>query len=346
MYEYPVNIDKYFSKLFTVSPKDHTMGASLKKYLDIKIPSDLNNQLFSKIIVWGNFNRKLGISKKEKTNKIFNYMRPTAHIDGEVAYINCFPGFDYVFHYGNIIKSYFALEGKNVMVTHILPTEQDCWEAIEKSNLKDIPKVDTVVMGYVENHQFISKESEWNGKDNFLWKHIHTISGDAILLGCKHTYWGEIAGRIVMYLAQLGVKRIIYSGKLGTLNPELHPNTTIATGCSSILPNGKKIQWKNVFKNISCPYVTHGSHITVPSVLQETKKWLGVNKGQYVFVDPEIGHMAYASKKCRIEYSYIHIISDNLSAKYQHDLSNERTKEVLNNRTQLYSKIGDLILGI
>ena len=165
-------------------------------------------------------------------------------------------------------------------------------------------------------------------------------------MGCKHTYWGEIAGRIVKFLAKNGVKRIIYSGKLGTLNSKLIPNQTIATGNSSILPNGRIIEWKNLFDEIVDFQVFKGVHITVPSVLQETKTWLNENKSSVDFVDPEIGHMALSAYESGIEFSYLHIVSDNLSVKFETDLSNERRTDVIENRKNLCKKIGNMILKL
>lgn len=54
-------------------------------------------------------------------------------------------------------------------------------------------------MGYVEGLDFLSDDKEWKGRGNFLYKQIKIKSGNAILLGCKHTYWGEIAGRIISF---------------------------------------------------------------------------------------------------------------------------------------------------
>ena len=344
-YCYPIDNFDYFSSLLGIISDDHTMGISLKKYLEIKIPSTLSNLNYNRVVVRGNFERSKGLSSKEKRDKLFNYMRPSAYIQKDIAYVNCYPGIDYVFHYGNIIKSYFKLKNISIKVEHRLPTDVECWRAIIESELQNVPIVHTVIMGYVEGLQFISGDNKWNGSGNFLWKRTKTKSGDAILLGCKHTYWGEIAGRIVAFLLQSGVKRIIYSGKLGTLNSVLEPNKVIATGNNSTLPNGKKIIWENIFDKINDNQVIHGNHITVPSVLQETKIWLSKSKNDFDFVDPEIGHMANAASINKGEFSYFHIVSDNLSAKYDYDLSNERKIEVLNNRKILFRKIGNAIIN-
>ncbi|MDO4170570.1 MAG: hypothetical protein Q4D45_11815 [Lachnospiraceae bacterium] len=201
-------------------------------------------------------------------------------------------------------------------------------------------------MGYVEGLDFLSSDITWQRSGNFFYKTFKTKSGTALLLGCTHTFWGEIAGRIVAYLAEMGVKRIIYSGKLGTLNPDLIPNQSLATGNLSILPNGQVVIWKNLFENIHHKKIYHGVHITIPSVLQENINWALTQKETISFVDPEIGHMAYAAQTSGVEYSYLHIISDNLCRKYQYDLSNERENNVIAHRQILLKIIGQAIIEL
>lgn len=348
MYRYPINDNSCFSTLLAINPLEHSMGSSLKRYLEIKVHPLFYGRNFDKIIVRNNFDRKSGISNKEKSNKLFNYIRPTAAIEDSTLYINCFPGIDYVFHYGNILKSYASLTNRSIDVIPCLPTDEECWNVISESELKYVPKVHTVIMGYVEGLQWISDEFNWNEVGFYAWKNVSLATNKAILLGCKHTYWGEIAGRIVSYLALNGVKRIIYSGKLGTLKSNIEPNISIATGNTSILPNGEIIRWNNIFDNIvdTNTRVYRGIHITVPSVLQETTLWLDQNINNADFVDPEIGHMALAALNNNIQFSYFHVVSDNLSKKYEADLSNERQRGVIEKREELYRKIGLIIRDI
>lgn len=340
MYDYPIT-PQLFEGLVQIDPVQHSMGESLETYLKLKIHPYLTSQKFDKIKIIGKFDRTTGISANEKTGKLFNWIRPTAFIDEHILELRCFPGQDYVYHYANIVKTFMSAYSKdNTPISYDIPTEEECWQALKNSGLDNIPKVKTVVMGYVEGLEFLSMDQNWQGQKHFLYKRI---SEDAILLGCQHTYWGEIAGRIVVYLSMLGVRKIIYSGKLGTLNASITPNTLIATGNTSILPNGEIITWKNIFGSIHDPLLSNGIHITLPSVLQETKDWVEHNKTNAAYVDPEIGHMAYAAKQQNIRFSYLHIISDNLSMKYEHDLSNERDASVLEKRKILLNRIGDWI---
>jgi hypothetical protein len=72
-----------------------------------------------------------------------------------------------------------------------------------------------------------------------------------------------------------------------------------------------------------------GAHITLPSVLLETKRWVKEQGIRYDFVDPEIGHFAVAAERSSIRFSYLHLISDNLVRRYSEDLSNEREEIIL-----------------
>jgi len=322
------------------------MNDSLLPYLELKIHPLLQFSTIKEVDVIGDFNRSEGISWKEKQGKLFNFMRPTVIVQGEYARVHCFPGWDYVFHFSNIIKSFYSISNLHTQVNCILPTEQECWRGIESSSLQKLPFIDTIIMGNVEGISFISADEHWQGQGEFLWKICQIRSGSAILLGCKHTYWGEIAGRIVSYLSQRGAQRIIYSGKLGSLDPLHIPNQSLATGDVSLLPNGTSVNWHNMFNNLTDERVNYGTHITVPSVLQETVSWIQTQTTKTKFVDPEIGHMAQAAAKSGIEFAYLHTISDNLARKYLFDLSNERRDQVLTDRRKLYQFIGNAILNL
>ena len=343
MYSYPFPSDNNYFLPFATSPDLHSMGNSLLPYLKMKINSFIDFKKINQIKVLGCFDRESGISANEKDGKQFNFMRPTVQIIGQNAEIRCFPGIDYIFHYSNIYSTFSNLYENHIDIISEIPTEEQCWNEICSSSLCNIPKVDTVVMGYVEGLDFLSSDRVWNGKGNFLYKRIKIKSGDAILLGCKHTYWGEIAGRIVTFLSLLDVKKIIYSGKLGTLNASFAPNEIIATGNASLLPNGEIITWENMFETASNENIRRGRHVTIPSVLQETIQWVKNKNQEYSFVDPEIGHMAYAAQIAKIKFSYLHVVSDNLSNKYSFDLSNERKNVVKDKRKNLMRIIGQEI---
>ena len=327
----------------TATYDNHSMGKSLKKYIEIKISNILLSNQISNIIVVGNYDRTQGILEKEKNDKLFNFKRPTITVDNDTAIVNCYPGIDYVYHYASLIKTYLQLLNCDKNVNVLFPTQEDIQREIEKSNLKNVPMCKTAILGYVVGFDYLSSDTRWNGDGDFQWKNIND---DKILIGCKHSYWGDISGHVVSYLAHMGFERIIYIGKLGTLNDYYIPNETIATGSKSVFLDGSDIQWNNIFEQFNSPEIKDGIHYTLPSIIQETNDWVIKNKEKVDFVDPEIGHMAKSAKNNNIEFSYMHIISDNLVQKYPEDLSNERKQEILVKRKRLIKVIGNCISQI
>ena len=80
------------------------------------------------------------------------------------------------------------------------------------------------------------------------------------------------------------------------------------------------------FENINQNHnsVIEGVHITCPSVVDETRDYIRKNSILGIFIDPEIGHMAKACNESKIQFSYLHIISDNVAKLHKQNLSNER----------------------
>ena len=164
-----------------------------------------------------------------------------------------------------------------------------------------------------------------------------------LYLGYLHSIWGDVASRVVSRLAALGARRVVYVGKVGSLDPQIAPNTCLATGNSSVLA-GLQVRWQDFFGDLAIaqPDVRSGAHVTSPSVLLEDKTWLARNPGGR-FVDPEIGYMARASHAAGIEFGFLHIISNNLARPYPDDLSNERLSTVIEQRAQLLGRIHEII---
>ncbi len=83
-------------KLYGVSPVDpyrHTMNYDrLLRYLEMKVHHLVDERRWARIRVVGDYDRDCVISRKEKTDKPFNWQRPTACRDGDDLVIKCFPG--------------------------------------------------------------------------------------------------------------------------------------------------------------------------------------------------------------------------------------------------------------
>lgn len=326
-----------------LNPQDHTMGKSLFNYLDMKIHYLLKEREFKNIWVIGDADRSTGIPNYEKNDKLFNWQRPTAEIRGDDLVIRAFPGREYIKHYATLIATYFAIQEKEWRhVRYVLPDETTAWEALTSSNLKEVPKGDVAIIGYGLENLINDDNIQWEGEGIFSWVKKNIGDKTVIFIGGRHSYWGDIAGRIVKLLARQGFKQVIYVGKVGGMNSRGIPNQTLATGDTSFV-DGETIHWNNLFDFAKKDKdVVFGEHYTIPSVLNETKEWLNNNKN-YAFVDNEIGFMAKAALSESIEFSYLHIISDNLHGGYEEDLTNERSLDAKQHRLRLLEKARNLI---
>lgn len=328
----------------SVLASTHTMGSSLIRYLALKVHPVIRDLGISSVNVMPLYDRVTGISPEEKPRKLFNFIRPTAiRRDESSVELRCFPGKDYLFHFGNVVASYVSNTNRFVAVRCVVPGVIKCWEAIRETGIADIPSGRVAIMGYVEGLDGMSPDSKWSGLGGFRWKRFCHSVPECYLIGCRHTYWGEIAGRVVTLLAEKGYQYVIYSGKLGSLDDDDEPNRILATSSCSILPDGRQVEWENLFEGNASSALRGGGHVTVPSVLQETVGWRESVRSTARFVDPEIGHMALAAQEANIAFSILHIVSDNLSRKFAHDLSNERLEKVRSSRRTLYTEIRRVI---
>lgn len=310
----------------------HTMGSSLLRYLEMKVHEAILTTPHDLLIVRGWYDRSQShISRKEKKDKLFNWQRPTTNFHKNTLYLNTYPSMDYVRHYAALVATYLQLTGKNPVVRYILPSEQECWMPLLSSCLSQIPVTDIAIIGY--GLSFLGT-SDWQGTSPFKFQTIRTRNAQATLIGCEHSIWGDAGGRVVAALMHQGYKKVVYIGKLGSLVPEHAPNTLLATGSCSYLQD-EFITWDNIFASLKDEDIIHGTHYCCPSVVYETTQWKEETAKNFTFVDPEIGQMAKYAQAAGGQFSYLHIISDNLAKKYTADLSNERQREVLLKRKNL-----------
>ncbi|MAG60161.1 hypothetical protein CL619_00085 [archaeon] len=317
----------------------HTMEDGLYKYLEIKMHQKIREHDYKKIIVIGEFNRReaVSISNFEKNDKQFNWQRPTCLELDDTLLVLCAPGLDYVQHYASLISSYLALQNrKSDHVRYVLPTVKKKETFIEESNLSSIKTSDVVILGTGLEQLFGA--TGWNVEGgSFGYKQIKIDDNAATVIGCKFSYWGDISRSVVKQLAKQGVKKVIYSGKLGGMKASMRPNRQLATGDKSFV-EGKIVGWNNIFAGLDDETIVEGLHYTSPSIMFEDKEWLALNL-KYGFVDPEIGQMALAANEAGIEFSYLHVISNNLAELHPEDLSNERNERVQRKRELLYQRI-------
>ncbi len=109
--------------------------------------------------------------------------------------------------------------------------------------------------------------------------------------------------------------------------------------------NGKSIKWDNIFQDeiLSFTNIVIGNHVTCPSVIEETKETISLFQKFGIFIDPEIGHMARACNESGKQFSYLHIVSDNVVIPRNENLSNERDLNIPKKRKELFLQIGKII---
>lgn len=73
-----------------VTVDTHTMGASLPRYLGMKVHPLVDSSSWTKLVVVGQHDRNESVIGREKTDKPFNWQRPTAKRVGEDLHIRCF----------------------------------------------------------------------------------------------------------------------------------------------------------------------------------------------------------------------------------------------------------------
>ncbi|GAA1022116.1 hypothetical protein Aple_064720 [Acrocarpospora pleiomorpha] len=331
--------------LLGASPVDfyrHTMSVpSLRRYLEIKVHHLIQDHDWARIRVIGDYDRTSVISTNEKNDKLFNWQRPTAEFNAEALTVKCFPGVDYVHHYALIIATYLNIVGRyRGQVDYELPDESLCEASVARLNV-DPSTDDLVVLGWGLGR--FAGGTQWTPGHGYAWKRAEVEGRRVLYLGYLHSIWGDVAGRVVSRLAALGARRVVYVGKVGSLDSHIAPNTSLATGNSSVMAEGR-VSWRDFFDDLAIgqPDTCSGVHVTSPSILLEGENWLAGQHG-HRFVDPEIGHMGRAAHAADIEFGFLHVISNNLAHAYPVDLSNERLATVVERRTHLLDRIHEII---
>ncbi|WP_404501964.1 hypothetical protein [Arthrobacter sp. GAS37] len=308
----------------------------------MKIHSALLASSWKHIRVEGGYERAALISTTEKSDKMFNWQRPTAISTSHELVLKCFPGKDYVLHYGLIVATYLAMTGRNdEHVSMMIPRSDAAAEALRAIDF-EAGDVDLTVVGW--GLPAFTGPNGWSSGNGFMWKKDMLGKHRVLFVGFLHSIWGDVAGSAVTRLAECGAKRVVYVGKVGSLDPAVEPNKHLATGSTTVL-EGETLEWDDFFAGV--PHSSNtisGLHVSSPSILLETKPWLnGLDRGD--FVDPEIGHMGRAAARANIEYGYLHVISNNLARERDEDLSNERRAAIVDKRKVLLDQIRDTIIS-
>lgn len=99
----------------TATVETHTMGTSLHRYLEFKMHQAIRERRYDGITVVGAYTRTSPseIFQGEKLDKSFNGQRPTALVVGNELQIQCFPGYNHVEHYAELIATYLEIQQRN-----------------------------------------------------------------------------------------------------------------------------------------------------------------------------------------------------------------------------------------
>ncbi|PWY83108.1 hypothetical protein BO94DRAFT_599582 [Aspergillus sclerotioniger CBS 115572] len=301
------------------------MYESLSPYVSDRTPTLVSSRIWPRIIVRGHQDVLICGANNEDTS--FDRQRTTAKmIDSETLEICCFPGKDHVHHYALLIAYHLALNDiqQSSVIECNLPTKVDTMGVIEQSNLRSMGKVDTVVLGCVEDLVVPTDEQDqWETGTStanrlFAWKLFRRREGGVVsFLTCLFRPWGDILDTVVRALRHLNdVSCVLYTGKAGSLRPDDIPNDMLVTGDISYVA-GKRVTWDNVLEPaISAARtskVCRGINVTVMSPLVETDAWLNEWNGRADWVDCEVGHAAEACHVSQMRFGYLNLISDNVA---------------------------------
>lgn len=323
-------------------PAAHTMGQRLRRYVASRVHHAIDSEQYRSIRVIGSYDRSAQASETEKRGKRENWQRPTASRRADELMIHCFPGLDYVFHYGSLIATHLGLTGRDPGIVELVPpTFADCLAQIRCGGFDRLDRSELVIVG--AGLETVYPGAQWRDLGTFYASRERDRSVTWLIV--KHSFWGDIARALLLHLHELGFHKFIFIGKLGSLRPGHVPNETLATGSSSNV-EGTIISWSNLVETVTAANLYRGHHVTLPSVLQETCTWRESLPADCCFVDPEIGRFAQAAQETGAGFGYLHLVSDNVAASYAEDLSNERELGIPDKRKELYRNIAHLLEAV
>lgn len=290
------------------TPFEHTMSKKLDRYVESKVHYNFDvtkNPTFTTTYI-RDFQNSLP-TVNEKSNKMFNHYRPTYNL--ETGEYSIFPGRDYLLHY-KLLYSYQSnktnglakLQNPKEIELPGIP-HQLIWDSLKvPTNLNK-----TVIIGYVESFHDLEPDAWGNlhyDKEFAWWNHVNKPIS---LLGCFHSFWGDISSVLIHKLATYGVESILYIGKLTSLNGVTAHPSSIVSGNLSYL-KGEMIDWSSIdlCRELNIPHV---KHYTLPSHMLETKAWSVKARTMFDITDSKVGYMAKQALNCGIKFGYIGLIT-------------------------------------
>jgi hypothetical protein len=331
----------------------HTMGQSLRQYVNQKIHPDLQDASLCQILVVGSLLRPpdARVSPFEPHGLPLNFRRPTTSIINKNAIrLNCFPSNAMIVHYASLVTTYLSLREMDCMIVQpVLIDPDETAKLIHKSNIRALGQTDIVIVGDVHYLKELTGD-QWEGdsgsvRDIFRWQKFVSSKGKSVaLLGCLDQLWGEMGHHLIDALRlRAGARCVVYIGKTGSLCSEYAPNEWIATGDHFFIGD-ESLKWHNPLKQalVGSTRVIEGPIVTIPTPLCETQEWLK-KWPNTSWVDCEVGYMARVAKKSGVRFGFLHIVSDNLHDASGENLSNEDLEAVKIKRQILYVEIERII---
>jgi hypothetical protein len=179
--------------LVIVDPATHSMGTSLPRYVASRVHEFVDEKEYRRIIVLGSYDRRQVASRKEKTDKLENWQRPTVDLSGSDLRVHCFPGRSYVFHYASLIATHLALTGRDPnIVSMALPSRSVCQEEILRLGFSQIRPADVLIVAS-GNEKLSPPRVLWTDSGAFLTRSERMGSRMVAWLAVKHSFWGDIA---------------------------------------------------------------------------------------------------------------------------------------------------------
>ncbi|WP_330230567.1 hypothetical protein OHA40_32220 [Nocardia sp. NBC_00508] len=321
------------------------MGEQLHRYVLPKVP-ELDLRDVQAIKVYGSPSLALLLNAKPLDSKLFNWRRPEFIRLGGFLHCVASPGRDYTWHYAKLIATAGLIRGQQRPVVLTQPRRYEVERFIDRWLPLSLPDADLVILGYVQ-HLF-RQEAEsvpWTHCHGFGWKRIEVAGATVLLLGCEFSYWGDLSGSLTAAILRRGITSwVMYVGKLGALDPSLAPNQWLATGQSSVV-DGVPFGWQGRLQYVRPTGRTLRDicHVTMPSVIDETREWAVEASQSSQVVDPEIGHMGRAAVKAGASFDYLHLVTDNLVKDFGQGLYDERLKRVASQRKSLVMEAEQMI---
>lgn len=361
---------------------DHTMTASLEKYIESKLPTKIIDDKVSEIErfeVHGiypdlnilndlslgfNIVEVVHLSKQKADNS--NSLRPLFLVAEKAAkklLVCCVtPGRDLLIHYASMIKYYLRNTSIPIDVYAYPLAERkiDKWTGLDE---KMVIANDVVILGYstffkvrfekdVDFSMVSTNQNKFYTATRFIAKNGKVVN----CLEANYGHWGNISDFLAQKICQLKASEILHIGKVGTLKSPNEVYRKIYIPDSFVVGRRDEITGSKI-KN-SMEYMKEYSsltHVSVATTMEETfHQRESFSKQRIETIDIESSKIAQAvvlsnlSNKTKVKFGAIHFSSDYLKrpgesdGEFGVDLSTDRSN-LKSHKQNMLNEIFDII---